>query len=135
MRLKKAVAKLLGRERVCRVATTGEGRKVHVVPVCHALEDGRIYFGSSPSSAKVRNIRKDAHVAVLVDLYSEDWDLIKGVMIQGTAKLIPRGPQFRKIRALLYQKYPQYAVDAPLDESDSVIVEVTPVRLSAWGID
>ena len=134
MRLKKEVAKLLGRERVCRVATAGEGGMVHVVPVCHALEGGRIYFGSSRSSAKVRNLRKDGHIAVLVDLYSEDWDLIKGVMIQGTAKLIQRGPQFRKIRALLYQKYPQYPIDTSLDESDSVVVEVTPVRVSAWGL-
>ncbi len=108
---------------------------VHVVPVCHVLEGGRIYFGSSRNSTKVRNLQKDAHIAVLVDLYSEDWDLIKGVMIQGTAKLIPRGPQFRKFRALLYKKYAQYPGDAALTERDSVVVEVTPVRHSAWGID
>jgi len=134
MRLKKAVAKLLTNERVCRVATAAKGM-LHVVPVCQVLEGGRIYFGASRDSTKIRNLQKEPRVAVLVDLYSEDWDLLRGVMIRGTAKLIQGGPQFRKIRALLYKKYAQYPGDAALEESDSVIVEVTPVRLSAWGID
>ena len=134
MRVRKAVAKLLGQERVCRVATAGEDR-LHVVPVCQVLEGGRIYFGSSRDAAKARNLQKDPRISVVVDLYSEDWDSLKGAMIQGTAKLIRGGPQFRKIRALLYKKYPQYPADAALKESDSVIVEVTPVRLSDWGID
>jgi nitroimidazol reductase NimA-like FMN-containing flavoprotein (pyridoxamine 5'-phosphate oxidase superfamily) len=133
--LKKAVAKLLAHERVCRVATAGTGGMPHVVPVCHVLEGGRIYFGSDRNSTKIRNLQRDAHLAVLVDLYSEEWDLLRGVMIQGTAKLVHRGPQFRKIRGRLYQKYAQYPGDAALGESDSVVVEVTPVRLSAWGMD
>jgi hypothetical protein len=55
--------------------------------------------------------------------------------VQGTARLYDRGPRFRKIRALLYRKYPQYAREATLDERDSVIIEVTPVRVFAWGLD
>lgn len=134
MRLKKAVAKLLTHERVCRVATAGESA-LHAVPVCHVLEDGRLYFGSDPSSVKVRNLQKDPRIVVLVDLYSEDWNLLRGAMMQGTATLIRRGPLFRKIRTLLYKKYPQYQGEAALEESESVIVEVTPVHVSAWGID
>lgn len=37
MRLRKDVAKLLARERVCRVATAGRDGVPHVVPVCHVL--------------------------------------------------------------------------------------------------
>jgi hypothetical protein len=54
-------------------------------------------------------------------------------MVQGTAKLIEGGPRFRRIRALLYKKYPQYPREAALSESDSVVVEVTPVRVFSWG--
>jgi hypothetical protein len=50
-------------------------------------------------------------------------------MVQGTAALIDKGPRFRRIRALLYRKYPQYPDEAALDESDSIIVEVTPTRV------
>ena len=40
------VAEFVRRERVCRVATAGEGGMPHLVPVCHVLHDGKLYFGS-----------------------------------------------------------------------------------------
>ena len=135
MRLRKAVAKLLTRERVCRVATVGEGGMPHVVPVCPVLAEGKVYFASGSDSRKVRNLKANPRLAVLVDLYSEDWSFLKGVMVQGTAKLLQRGPQFRKIRTLLYRKFPQYPDEAALEESDDTIVELTPTRLSLWGVD
>jgi len=73
-------------------------------------------------------------VTVTVDLYAEAWAHLKGAMIQGRARLVARGPLFRKVRARLYAKYPQYPREAALDESDSVIVEVTPTRVFTWGL-
>ena len=135
MRLKKAVAHLIEWERVCRVATAGERGMPHVVPVCHVLSGGKIYFGSGTDGRKVMNLKANARVALTVDLYADAWANLKGVMVQGTATLIERGPRFRKIRTLLYRKYPQYPVEAALDESDSVIVEVTPTAVFSWGLD
>ena len=80
------------------------------------------------------NLKANPRVAITVDLYSEAWAHLKGVMVQGQAALIDKGPRFRKVRALLYAKYPQYATDAALDESDSVIVEMTPSRVFSWGM-
>jgi nitroimidazol reductase NimA-like FMN-containing flavoprotein (pyridoxamine 5'-phosphate oxidase superfamily) len=134
-RLKKDVARLIGWERVCRVATVGEAGVPHLVPVCHVVADGKIYFASGTDGRKVLNLKANARLAVTVDLYSDDWAHLKGVMVQGQAALIERGPRFRKIRALLYRKYPQYPDEAALEESDSVIVEVTPTRVFAWGME
>jgi nitroimidazol reductase NimA-like FMN-containing flavoprotein (pyridoxamine 5'-phosphate oxidase superfamily) len=135
MRLKKAVARLIERERVCRVATSGPGGMPHVVPVCHVVADGKIYFASGQDGRKVLNLRANPRVALTVDLYSDAWGHLKGVMVQGTSVLIDKGPRFRKIRALLYRKYPQYPDEAALDESDSVIVEVTPTHVFSWGVE
>ncbi len=135
MRLKRKVAQLLERERLCRVATVNEKGMPHLVPVCAVLANGKIYFGSGNDGRKVKNLEKNPQVAVTVDLYSDDWAHIKGVMVQGTAKLFARGPRFRKIRDLLYVKYPQYRTDAALATSDSVIVEVTPTAVFDWGLD
>ncbi len=135
MRLKRKVAQLIERERVCRVATVNENGMPHLVPVCAVLANGKIYFGSGNDGRKVQNLEKNPQVAVTVDLYSDDWAHIKGVMVQGTAKLFARGPRFRKIRDLLYVKYPQYRTDAALATSDSVIVEVTPTAVFGWGLD
>jgi nitroimidazol reductase NimA-like FMN-containing flavoprotein (pyridoxamine 5'-phosphate oxidase superfamily) len=135
MKLKKAVGNLIERERVCRVATVNEAGSPHLVPVCHVVDDGKIYFGSGDDARKVLNLKVNSHLALTVDLYSEAWDNLKGVMVQGTARLIDKGPRFRKVRGLLYRKYPQYPEDSALDESDSVIVEVTPARVFSWGLD
>jgi PPOX class probable F420-dependent enzyme len=135
MRLKRSVARLVMWERVCRVATVGKRGVPHLVPVCHVVADGKVYFASGDDGRKVLNIRENPRVTVAVDLYSEDWSNLKGVMIQGGARLIEGGSRFRRIRRLLYDKYPQYPDEAALDESDSTIVEVTPDRVFTWGLD
>src|SRR5712691_68852 len=134
MRMTKATARLIERERVCRVATAGGRGMPHLVPVCQALAGGKIYFASGNDGRKALNLAQNPQVAVTVDLYSEDWAHLKGVMVQGPARLIPRGATFRRIRALLYKKYPQYPREAALAESDSVVVEVTPTRVFTWGL-
>ncbi len=114
MRMTKATARLIERERVCRVATAGGRGMPHLVPVCQALAGGKIYFASGNDGRKALNLAQNPQVAVTVDLYSEDWAHLKGVMVQGRARLIPRG--------------------ATLDASDSVVVEVTPTRVFTWGL-
>src|SRR5262245_25439509 len=135
MRLKRSVARLVMLERVCRVATVGTRGAPHLVPVCHVVQDGKVYFASGSDGRKVRNILENPRVTVTVDLYSDDWSHLKGVMIQGTASLIQRGPRFRRLRRLLYAKYPQYPDEAALDELDSVIVGVSPDHVFTWGLD
>ena len=133
MKLKKSVAEMIQWERVCRVATAGKSGMPHLVPVCHVLHNGKIYFASGDDGRKMKNLADNPRVTVTVDSYSDVWPALRGVMVQGTAKLIERGPRFRRIRALLYKKYPQYPREAALSESDSVVVEVTPVRVFSWG--
>jgi nitroimidazol reductase NimA-like FMN-containing flavoprotein (pyridoxamine 5'-phosphate oxidase superfamily) len=134
MRLKKSLAKLVEWERVCRVATASSAGVPHVVPVCHVLDDGKLYFASETGARKIRNVRQNPHVTVTVDLYSDAWENLKGVMIQGSATIVPKA-RFRKIRRLLYEKYPQYPDMSAIGERDSVIVEVTPRHAFAWGMD
>ncbi|MCS7171869.1 MAG: pyridoxamine 5'-phosphate oxidase family protein [Armatimonadetes bacterium] len=135
MRLRKRIAQFLERERVCRVATADPEGMPHVVPVCHVVHQGRIYFASEAASRKIHNLRRNPHAAVAVDLYTEDWSRLVGALIQGRARILERGPEFRRIRQLLYEKYPQYPEEAALEEGESVIVELTPTHVASWGLD
>jgi PPOX class probable F420-dependent enzyme len=135
MRIKKALAQLVERERVCRVATKGPSGVPHVVPVCHVMEAGKIYFASERGARKVENLRRTPLAAVTVDLYAEDWAHLMGVMVQGRTEIIGPGPRFRKLRTLLYEKYPQYEEESPIGERDSVIVELTPTHVFSWGLE
>ena len=132
-RLTKKVAEFVRWERVCRVATTGAAGIPHVVPVCHALSGDKVVFGSGDDARKMKNIAENPQVTVVIDAYSDTWSTLRGVMIQGRATVVERGPRFRRGRDLLYRKYPQYPKEAALSPSDSVIIEVTPTRVFSWG--
>jgi PPOX class probable F420-dependent enzyme len=134
-RLTKKVTRLLALERVCRVATVDADGTPHLVPVCHVVAGDKIYFGSGNDARKVLNLRQNPRIALTVDLYSEDWSRLVGVMIRGTAALVERGSRFKQARDRLYEKYPHYREEAALATSDSVIVEVTPTRVFTWGFD
>ena len=130
-----ALADFVAWERVSRVATAGAAGVPHLVPVCHVLAGGKVYFASGDDGRKVKNIVENPRVTLTVDLYSDHWGTLKGVMIQGRARLIERGPRFRRIRDRLYRKYPQYPREAALSPSDSVVIEMTPTRVFSWGFD
>ncbi|HEV8676108.1 MAG TPA: pyridoxamine 5'-phosphate oxidase family protein [Methylomirabilota bacterium] len=134
-RLTKKPTEFLTRARVVRVATA-DGRGIpHVVPVCPVFADGRLYFGSSNDARKVQNLRANPQITVVADDYTEAWDGLRGVMVTGKASLHARGPKFRKARQLLYEKFPQYEAQAALGVGDSVVIEVTPTRVFAWGFE
>ncbi|MCI0548483.1 MAG: pyridoxamine 5'-phosphate oxidase family protein [Candidatus Rokubacteria bacterium] len=114
MRLRRAHAHCLLLQRVAHVATaTGPGVP-HVAP---------------------RNLRANPYVAVSVDDYTEAWGSLRGVGVSGTARVHARNPMFRRIRPRLYAKYLQYPTEAALGDTDSVVVEITPRRVYAWGFD
>jgi nitroimidazol reductase NimA-like FMN-containing flavoprotein (pyridoxamine 5'-phosphate oxidase superfamily) len=119
---------------VIRVATVDKKGMPHDVPVCHILEGNHIYFATEKKSKKVKNLIENNKVALVCDEYSEIWSYLKGVLIQGEARIIPTGVEFRKLRKLLYQKYPQYEKEATIEEGDTVIIEVTPQKVVSWGL-
>jgi len=131
MRLTKAQAKLIQWERVARVATVGAAGMPHLVPVCQLLLGGKIYFASGKRGRKVLNLRANAKLALTVDLYSDDWDQIQGVMVQGTARVIERARASGAAPAPL-RKVSAVSARGGARESDSVIVELTPTHVFSW---
>ena len=120
--------------RVARLATSdGEGR-IYCVPVCPLLNDDKIYFGSEAHAKKVRNITANPQVTLVFDEYTEDWAHLRGIMIQGKARVV-RAREFRSLRPKIYAKYLQFKSEAPLGERDSSIIEVNPEKKFSWGLD
>jgi nitroimidazol reductase NimA-like FMN-containing flavoprotein (pyridoxamine 5'-phosphate oxidase superfamily) len=134
MRLKKVEWEFVAYQRVCRVATVSRDGRPHNVPVCPILEGDRIYFASAADGVKVQNVRATGQVALAYDEYTEAWPGLKGILIWGTGRVVEAGPSFRRVRKLLYRRFPQYESHAPLEEKQSVIIEVTPTRTFGWGL-
>jgi len=119
--------------RVARVATVASDGVPHSVPVCPLFERNKIYFGTERTARKVHNIEGNPNVAIVFDEYTESWEYLRGLMIQGNARIV-NSREFRDLRKKIYAKYSQYERNAPLGDRDSVIVEVTPERKFSWGI-
>src|SRR5262252_5820660 len=83
--------------RVARVATLTSGSAPHNVPVCPVFEKNKIYFGTSKTAKKVRNIQANPRVTVVFDEYSEAWAYLRGVMFQGKARIV-NAREFRSLR-------------------------------------
>jgi PPOX class probable F420-dependent enzyme len=135
MRLRRAHAEFLAHLRVAHVATADARGAPHVVPVCLVVDGGRLYFASGKTGRKIRDLRTNPQVAVSADDYTESWKRLRGLVVQGVARIHARDATFRRIRRRLYAKYPQYPAEAALGDGDSVVIEITPRRVFAWGFD
>ncbi len=133
-RLRGKILAFIRSQRVVRLATVGPGARPHNVPVCPVVVSGKIYFASERTARKVRNIRRNARVALAFDRYSEHWKQLAGAMILGTGVICEQGVVFRRARQSLYRKYKQYARSAPITEGESVIICVTPTASFSWGL-
>lgn len=132
MKWTKPEREFLETARVARLATVAADGAAHAVPICPLFEKGVFYLGTEGGTAKVRHIRANPHVALVLDDYTEDWRHLRGVLVEGEARVVT-GRAFRRVRARLYRKFPQYPAMAPLTDRKAVAVEITPRRKVSWG--
>lgn len=127
--------------RVARLATLDKERQSHVVPVCFAYHQ-RVFYTAvdrkpkrvqAKDLARLKNIRQNPEVALLIDHYEEDWTRLWYILVRGKAKLLPNSAHKERAEAIraLKAKYPQYlrgmlAADAP-------IIRITPQHIISWG--
>jgi PPOX class probable F420-dependent enzyme len=107
--------------RVGYLATAGADRQPHIVPVTFALDGDRIVTAvdqkpkSTTALRRLRNIGQNPLVAVLCDLYDEDWRRLWWVRADGTGETVDDDDHATRNAALraLTVKYPQYRDDPP----------------------
>jgi PPOX class probable F420-dependent enzyme len=134
--------RLLLNARVGRLATVNERGHPSVVPFCFAVigEDEPVVVSvldEKPKDvpdeelARVRNIRRNANVAFVVDHYEEDWSHLAFVQVRGQARLVSAGePGHAEAIIALRENYPQYRSMAI--EGRAVIM-IEKLRLTAWS--
>jgi nitroimidazol reductase NimA-like FMN-containing flavoprotein (pyridoxamine 5'-phosphate oxidase superfamily) len=130
-----AEAAFVAGARTGALATTYPDGRPHVVPISPVLDLDRLVFATEADTQKVRNIEADPSVAISFDEYHEDWSQLRQVIVHGQGYLVEAGFEFERDRSLLYEKFPQYESEAPIEEGSSVIVEVRVERVVSWGLD
>jgi PPOX class probable F420-dependent enzyme len=133
------VAGFITSARVGRLATADAAGQPMVVPICYAFDGSALYSAvdAKPKQAppeglkRIRNLRDNPRVSIVIDEYEEDWTRLRYVIIQGQADLLTEGPQFSHGVDLLVAKYPQYR-SLGLARERGLMIRVTPRRVSAW---
>lgn len=130
-------ARFIIAQRVLRLATADRLGRPHVVPVCFALHGDRVYIAldSKPKRVepralrRVRNLLENPRVALLADVYEEDWSRLAYAILFGRAALLEEAGERALAVALLRERYPQYQQMA-LEEAPIIAVEVE--RVASW---
>lgn len=77
--------RLMQQEFRLRIATIGPGDTINLTPMNFGWANGKVYIFAR--GQKVANLRRTANTTVLVDV-GEAWRELKGVMLQGEAKIL-----------------------------------------------
>lgn len=131
-------AAFIRQARVGHLATVDQHGQPLNVPFCFAFDGECLYspIDEKPKAApprelkRIRNIRANPLVSVVVHRYDEDWCRLAHVIIQGEASILTEGETHRKAVRLLRRKYTQYRAMA-LDERP--VIRIGVVRCIRWG--
>ncbi|RZB15313.1 TIGR03668 family PPOX class F420-dependent oxidoreductase [Streptomyces sp. F001] len=120
---------------VARLATADPRGVPHAVPVTFVVEHDVVYFAvdDKPKSTwdlrRLRNIRENPSVTVLVDHYDEDWSSLWWARADGRGEVLEDGRERLSAVELLCGKYGQYQDSPPRGPVVAVRVE----RWSGWA--
>ena len=126
--------------RVGRLASVDALGHPHVIPVCFAVVDGRIYtpLDQKPKRVeprrlrRVRNVMKESAVCLVVDRWSEDWSELAWLQVRADAYLLePGGVEHAGAVLALRERYPQYW-SMVLEELP--MLELVPRRIVTWRV-
>jgi len=79
----------------------------------------------------MRNIAENPEVAVVVDVYDEDWSRLEYLLVRGRAEIVRDSAEFVRALALLRARYPQY-VAMRLEQGRNELVRIEPTSFHHW---
>jgi PPOX class probable F420-dependent enzyme len=138
LRLSPHALRLIRSARIAHLATADRFDQPHVVPICFAF-DGKYFYSpidekpkrSAPTNLKrLRNIRENPQVSLVIDHYDENWGKLAYVLITGAARVMQRGQKHRRAVTLLRRKYSQYRTMA-IDRRPMIAIK--PKRITGWS--
>ena len=124
--------------RVAHLATADARGRPHVIPICFVF-DGKYFYSPIDEKPKrvtvqklkrLRNIRENPQVALVIDHYDENWRKLAYALIFGKARTLLNGEKHQRAVKLLRRKYYQYRAMA-IDQRPMIVL--MPERIVSWG--
>ncbi len=112
---------------LCRLATASKDAKPHVVPVIYALDGEDIIVAIDYGTKKLRNLKENKRVALVVDEYHPN----RAVMVEGECEILERGKEYVRLLQILLGRFEFYRKH-PWSEGESPILRIKPVKAIMW---
>jgi PPOX class probable F420-dependent enzyme len=142
IQIEERVIEFINTHRVARLATADAVGRPTVIPICYVF-DGTSFYSAIDKKPKrvgptelqrVRNIRVNPNVALVIDDYSENWSQLIYVLVHGVATIIEPDESMPVERATavaaLRSKYQQYRSMA-IDQNP--LIKIVPNRARLWS--
>lgn len=127
--LTRSERRFVERARVCRIGSAERDGRPHVAPLCHAVDGRTVYVATDGDGRTARNLRRRPRATIAFDDYSEDWNRIRGVVVQVRAHRVVSGPGLQRARRLLTKKFSQYD-----DDDIDYVIALRIERATSWGV-
>ena len=115
-----------------RLGTINEDGTIHIAPIFFKYDEGQILMATQDPSRKIRNIKRNNHVTVLIDTTEIPF---RGALIYGTAELDYEDVIEKRVaifeRRLSRQDAETYASRLS-DKWKCVIVRITPTKIASF---
>ncbi|MGI8492331.1 MAG: pyridoxamine 5'-phosphate oxidase family protein [Acidimicrobiales bacterium] len=119
------VGEFLAAERRCHVATLDGDGGIDLVPMAYLLWEGRLGLWTDQRSKKVRNLRRDPAITVLVER-GEIFDELRAVELRGRAQIFADLDVSRRAGEMLFGRGTPGGLSA---ESRAAAVALAPERV------
>jgi PPOX class probable F420-dependent enzyme len=141
IKIEEHVKRFINAHRVARLATADAAGRPSVIPICYVF-DGASFYSAIDAKPKrvelrqlqrIRNIRANPNVALVIDDYSEDWFELAYVLVHGMAEVIEPDDSLATEQAaiealrLKYAQYRSMAIDR------NPIIKIVPNRVRFWS--
>ena len=117
---------------VARLSSLNADGTIHTAPVYFKYENGDFLIGTQNMTRKVRNIKRNPQVTVLIDNQAPPW---KGVLVYGTAELDYEDVIAK--RASIFERYrsPEDAREFAADLANNytpVVIRIKPQKVVSY---
>jgi uncharacterized protein len=125
--LKRRELSFLKEHELCRLATASKDARPHVVPVIYTLDGEDIIVAGDYGTRKLKNLRENRRVALVVDTYAPN----QGLMVEGDCEIFERGKEYLRLLKILFDRFEFYRRD-PWGEGESPVLKIHPTKCVMW---
>ena len=113
-----------------RIDTSHDGIP-HVKPVSFVFWKNTILVATDYNTRTFTNIKSNPHTSIVIDIYKSGDH--KAVCIQGKAKIVENGSEFKKFYDIFYEKI-EWVRREPWKEDEAPFLMIIPNNKVSWGL-